>query len=88
MSKADKLRVRGYIEHILKAIQRIHHYVENIRQAHWCKPAHAAELGTAPHTAIRSGACVAKDCCVGPTESLNRRITHHPSPITQSLKMH
>jgi uncharacterized protein with HEPN domain len=32
MSKADKLRVRGYIEHILKAIQRIHHYVENMTE--------------------------------------------------------
>jgi uncharacterized protein with HEPN domain len=32
MSKADKLRVRGYLDHILKAIQRIHHYVENMTE--------------------------------------------------------
>jgi uncharacterized protein with HEPN domain len=33
MSKTDKIRVRGYLEHILKAIQRIRQYVENIDEA-------------------------------------------------------
>lgn len=32
MSKADNFRVRGYLEHILKAIQRIHYYVENMTE--------------------------------------------------------
>ncbi|MEO8407758.1 MAG: DUF86 domain-containing protein [Oxalobacteraceae bacterium] len=30
MSKADKLRIPDYLSHILEAIQRIHHYVEDM----------------------------------------------------------
>jgi uncharacterized protein with HEPN domain len=33
MSKADRLRVHGYLEHILEAIERIHQYVEDSDEA-------------------------------------------------------
>lgn len=37
MSKAAKLRVLDYLHHILEAIQRIHHYVEDMDEVKFQK---------------------------------------------------